>query len=378
MSFRFALFMFHAAMLQIIVLALRLATSYQALEVDLGAFELGLISASFAVLPLFLALPLGRMIDKRGPDVAILIGAASLVIAVCSFNFFGGSVWGLLISTMLLGCAHFMSMVGQHSYVALFVEPKTQDTRFGWYAAAISFGQIIGPGVIASSSDGVRPDLSSVYLICVPLSIIHLATFTCLSRSSYVDGGVLRVRTSVSQLFQIKGVRVAILAGVAVMAGMDLLTIYLPLVGSERGIDASMVAALIAVRAVFTLLSRVSYGYLAKRFRRNILLSVSIFSAGIACAILVVSLPLPLMFVAIAAFGFGLGAALPITLTWITEIAPLSDRGTVFSLRQSVLRASQIAIPVAGGALAALYGASSIFLVLAVFLCGTAVATQRS
>lgn len=379
MSVRFAVFMAHATLLQTIVLALRIATSYQAIELGLGALELGLISAGFALLPLILAVPLGRMIDDRGDFLAILAGALGLLIAIIAFNLMAASVLGLLMSTIILGSAHFLSMVGQHSYVASNTDATKQDSQFGWYAAAISFGQMIGPMAIAALSNGTAPDLGAVYLVCVPLAFLHLSTLILLFRS----GKTRRRKTTgthrpVGELLRIKGVWLAILAGVAVMSGMDLLTIYLPLLGIERNIDASIIAALVTVRAGFTLLSRASYGYLVTKFDRGMFLSLTIGSAGLACIALVVPLPTPLLFAAVAVFGFGLGAALPITLSWISEIAPSRDRGMVFSLRQSVLRASQVVIPLAGGGLAALTGIGSVFFVLTAFLCMTAIITRRS
>lgn len=378
MTPRFGIFMVHAMILQIIVLALRLATSYQAIDLGLGALGLGLISASFALLPLALALPLGRLIDARGEFIAIGSGTLALLVTVLAFSGLATTIAGLAACTVMLGCAHFLSMVGQHSYVTTNAQTQSRDSQFGWYAAAISLGQMIGPAVIAVFSDGPVADLGMIYKVCIPLAVLQLGTLFFLARGKHrgSDGAGDAHRT-VRELMGIKGVRPAILAGVAVMAAMDLITIYLPLLGTERNIDASVIAALLTVRAGFTLFSRISYGYLAAIMTRGTFLSSTLGAAAVACSLFILDAPTWVLFAAMAIYGFGLGAALPITLTWISAIAPQNDRGTVFSLRQSVLRASQVVIPVAGGGLAAIYGTGGIFIILSVFLLGTAVISRR-
>lgn len=376
MALRFAAFMAHAALLQIVVLVLRVATSYQAIELGLGALGIGLISACFALLPVMLAMPMARVVDQRGDFPVIVGGMGVLVLATLVFVFLSASVAGLVLATMLLGVSHFLALVSQHAFVANTVSGPRQASLFGWYAAAISLGQVVGPGILVLFSSSTTPDLTGLYLVCVPIALAQLPLLLVL-RPLERTVKVTSDHRPVAELLRLKGVWKAILTGVAVMAGLDLITIYLPLLGSARGIDASIIAALMTVRAAAALLSRASYGYIVERFDRNLFLALTLVASGLACLGLVVPIPVPLLFPLIAVYGFGLGVALPITLGWITEIAPQGDRGTLISLRQSVLRVCQVLIPVAGGGLAALFGAGSIFAVLAICLVSAGAWTRR-
>lgn len=378
MTGRLIAFMIHASLLQIIVLVLRVATSYEALGQGLSVLEIGLISSSYALLPILLTLPIGRLMDLWGERPALIAGSLLLLLAVFMFNAFGGTPLGLTLCTSLLGLAHFLSMVGQHSFIVTLVDPARRDAQFGWYAAAIALGQVLGPLLIAFPANGAHPDTAWVFMVCIGLCAGHL--FMLMLAVGF-SRPAARARTgapsSIRTLLRIPGLRMAIVTGIAVMAAIDLLTIYLPVLGTERGISAAIVASLLSVRALATLLSRVGYGFMAARLTRGAFLGLTIGGAALGLCLFVFPVPVPVLFIAAVVLGVGVGAAFPLTLSWITDIAPDGERGTVLSLRQSALRMAQLVIPAAGGAIAVVTGVGGVFLVLACFLGGVAATAAR-
>jgi len=64
----------HAITLQLITYAARPTASYRALDIGVSASWLGLLSASFALLPLALAVPADRWTDRWGERVVMLMG----------------------------------------------------------------------------------------------------------------------------------------------------------------------------------------------------------------------------------------------------------------------------------------------------------------
>lgn len=56
----------HSALIQAITFLVRPAATYRALELDVPAFALGVLAASYAVFPLLLALPIGNLVDRLG------------------------------------------------------------------------------------------------------------------------------------------------------------------------------------------------------------------------------------------------------------------------------------------------------------------------
>ena len=65
---------------QIAVYIARPITSYRLLGLGAGAREVGFVTAAFAVLPLFLAIPLGRSADRRRAPL-VTVGCAIQVVA---------------------------------------------------------------------------------------------------------------------------------------------------------------------------------------------------------------------------------------------------------------------------------------------------------
>ena len=59
----------------IVIAVVRVSTSYRSVELDLNVMWLGAISAAFAILPVFVALKVGRYIDRGHDAHAVWIGA---------------------------------------------------------------------------------------------------------------------------------------------------------------------------------------------------------------------------------------------------------------------------------------------------------------
>ena len=69
-----------AGAIQFVVFAVRPFLTYQALALGASLTEVGLVTASFSVVSLFAALPMGRAVDRYGERIFVLVGA--LVLAV--------------------------------------------------------------------------------------------------------------------------------------------------------------------------------------------------------------------------------------------------------------------------------------------------------
>jgi MFS family permease len=118
-----------------------------------------------------------------------------------------------------------------------------------------------------------------------------------------------------------------------VLAAVDITLVYLPALGTERGIASGSVGVLLALRAVASMGSRLFLGRLVAALGRRWLLlgSVAISAAGLA--VLLLPMPLWLMAVVVVAAGLGLGAGQPLTMSFLAEAAPPGLRGRAMSLR---------------------------------------------
>ena len=114
------------------------------------------ISATFAILPIFLAVWVGRFMDRGNDAQACWIGAALMVVACAGFRYGAGSVTTLLPLMALLGISHLFMMASQQMLCIRCAGPRARDAVFGNYLVASAIGQGLGPYIIAWSSGTAR------------------------------------------------------------------------------------------------------------------------------------------------------------------------------------------------------------------------------
>src|SRR5262245_41899544 len=76
----------NSTLIHTVVSILRVTTSYRAVELDLSIVWLGVISATFAIFPIFLAVWVGRFIDRGNGAVTAWIGSGLIAVAAAGFD----------------------------------------------------------------------------------------------------------------------------------------------------------------------------------------------------------------------------------------------------------------------------------------------------
>lgn len=351
----------HAALSQAVVYVLRPATSYQALGLGVPAAWLGLLAASFAVVPLLLALPSGRLVDRFGERSVAVTGGVLTCLAAAGFVYFGGSVVGLVGSTVVLGTAHLCAAISQQAIVANTARAGGHDTAFGHYTFAASLGQATGPLVILLSggSDPV-PDTTPIFLAGTVLACLVLLC-TPLLRSGTTRGQrAVQQPVGVRELLRLPGMLRALATSAVALATVDVLVVYLPALGAERGLAAGFIGVLLGLRAASAMASRLFLGKLVAFAGRRPLLLGSLAAAAVCLCVIAAPVPVWLLTPAVAVAGFGLGVGQPLTMSWLAQSASTGVRGRAMSLRLTGNRAGQIVVPSTVGFVATVIGASGV------------------
>src|SRR3989442_15025240 len=89
-------FLAHTTIVQTLILLIRITTSYRAIELGLPVVWLGIIATGFAIVPVFVALPVGRWIDRGNDAKACWIGTALILLACAGFWLWSRSTIHLL------------------------------------------------------------------------------------------------------------------------------------------------------------------------------------------------------------------------------------------------------------------------------------------
>jgi len=259
------------------------------------------------------------------------------------------------------------------------------DRDYGLFAAAVAVSQLVGPavaGLVLSATGGdVLRATGLAFLGCAVTAAVAVPACWRLDGPAATTGSSTGetpgARPSALALFRIPGVPGSVLASLTLIAAVDILIAYLPLVGEQRGISPAAVGALLALRAGTSIASRLLLAQLSARWSRSGLIATS--AAVSAASLALVTLPIGVVGLAVvlAVLGFVAGVGQPLTMSHLVRLTPSSARGTALGMRFTGNRAGQTVLPLAAGAVAAEADASAAFLMLVVLLSGAAVLLHR-
>jgi MFS family permease len=364
---------------QVAVYIARPMTSYRLLGLGEGARAVGFVTAAFALLPLFLAIPLGRSADRRRAPL-VTVGCAVQVVA-CVLLAWAQTPLTLGAASAVLGLGHLGVALGVQEVIARESGDSHHDRDFGLLTAGVSLGQMIGPllgGFVLDRGGSLvaatRDAMLIAAVVVVPATL--LAAFGERGRGKGTAAAVSR-RGSVRTILDTRGVPAAIFASVAVLSAADIFTAYMPVIGEQRGIAPGVVGVLLALRAAASMASRIGISRIVARVGRERLIVGSASGAAVALgSIAFVHGTVPLAVLCLLT-GVGLGFSQPLSMTLVVQLVPEYARGTALAVRLAGNRMGQVAAPAAAGVVAGSAGARAVFWVLSALLGCSALAIRR-
>ena len=363
-------------LLQVAVTLARPVSTYRLLALGADGTTLGLTAACFAVPPMLLAVGFGRWAEKHHP--AILLGFGLAVAAGASFALVVAEpIPAIALATTALGIGHMSGTIGAQSIMAQAQSSLARINRFGTLTTASALGQIVGPvlgGVIIGHTDQPSLDATSsalfvaawVFMAGVPPAI--LAWRARIQKSTVRTGRAERVW----HLLRKRGMPAALMTSFSAKSGIDLLLVYVPLLGAAVGLSPSEVGLLLGISSTGALLARAATPVFVKRIPT---LRLTVLATSVASACLVVlasSANLAVMIAAMSVLGFALGLSQTTTMDWVVNLVDDTSRGSALGLRVATNRLGQAIILAVAGAVSGWLGVQTAFILLAVVMLGTA------
>src|SRR5262249_14666794 len=250
----------NSTLIHTVVSILRVTTSYRAVELELPIVWLGVISATFAIFPIFLAVSVGRFIDRGHDAVTAWIGSGLIAVACAGFALFSSAA-ALLVCTALLGTGHLFLMAAQQMLCVRARGARGMDRVFGNYMVASAIGQGLGPFMVGwAGGSAMLPPTQRLFTIgCVIAVATFLVALTIRPNRKHPAHGASHELVPVKSLLRVPGLNAVIVAGIFIVTAQDLVVIYLPILGAERAIDVNVIGILLTVRAGFSMVSRLIY-----------------------------------------------------------------------------------------------------------------------
>ena len=357
----------------------RPTTSYRALALGADETTIGLLTAAYAVLPLVVALPLGRWADRRSPAPLFVAGTVALA-AGSGLLAVAPSLAALAAASAVLGLGHLSFMVGGQTLIGLQSRGDAQDRDYGVYTAVTSVGQLLGPALagLVLAGAGARPSAaatSTAFVLALVLAAAALPFTRGVQPAPTVRGDrASGVPVGALALLRLPGLPAGLFASLTLLVAVDLLTAYLPVLAQQAGVGPGLVGLLLSVRALGSITSRLLLRRLVLRFRRVRLMVVSAAGSAVLLALLPAS-DSPLAWaVLLGLSGLLLGVGQPLTMVLVVRIAPVGTQATALAMRLSGNRLGQVAVPSAAGLVAGAAGVAAAFWLLGGLLAASAVA----
>ncbi|MFI8932842.1 MFS transporter [Streptomyces sp. NPDC053474] len=376
----------------------RPAVSYRALALGADERAVGVIAGGYALLPLFVAVPLGRRTDHGRCAPLLLLGVA-LIAGGCALGGTSGSLGALAAWSGVMGLGHLCFVIGAQSIVARRSAPAERDRNFGHFTIGASLGQLVGPLAAGALIGGDTGRTSALALVVA--AGVAAVSCTSLWRLEQPRGGAEACagevgasaggaspepgagasagpKVSVLRILGARGVPAGMFISLAVLSATDILTAYLPVIGEDRGIAPATVGILLGLRAGATIACRLVMTPLIRLLGRRALIVGTCAAAGLLCAGVALPLPVWALGVVLTLLGFCLGVGQPLSMTTVVQAAPAGARSTALALRLTGNRLGQVAAPAGAGLIAGAAGAAAPFVTLGILLCVAAGAAGRT
>lgn len=344
--------------------------TYRLLEFHQGSFMVGLYGALYVLFPMLLAIPLGHWVNQFGEAKFVVIGTLAVILSTLGLAA-SHSLLLLAFFVLALGTSIFFCMVGSQALVSNKSPHDSYEKNFGYYTFSASSGQMIGPaiGTMAAGTIGTLPrSTTSGFTAAAILAIIALVPIVGWFREKptiSMSARESRSGMSFGAIMANPGMKVAMFTSLAISSSIDVLTVFLPVFGRDKGFSSNAIALVLVTRAFASMTSRFLLGRLTKSIGFHRLLLSSIVLSSLCCALAFFAHKVTELLILMLVAGFMLGVGQPMTMAWVSRSSKDEERSFTISIRLASNRLGQFGMPAIAGIVAGSLGVDSVFLVIA-------------
>ena len=336
--------------------------------VDLGAtpFVVGTVVALYAAIPIVLALPAGRMTDRLGYRVPLLLGTCGICGALLT-SYCLPALTTLYFPASLLGVSFMTFQLATQTLVGALSEPSRRANNFNHISLAFASANLTGPllaGVLIDHIGSTRTFLALAVPLFPAIAIAALGARwipAVHAKPAETGGGSL-------DLLRIRPLRNAMIASAIVSSAWDLYQFFMPIYGRAHGLSATQIGLVLSAFGVSIIVVRVLLPLGLKRASPAQLQTYAMFVACAAYCLFPLSHTVWAMAVVSFILGLGCGCGQPLSLTLVFNASPPGRTGEAAGLRITANQAMHFIVPLAFGALGSAAGMTAVFLTNAVCL----------
>ena len=338
----------------------RLAVPLFAVDQGATPFIVGTVVALYALFPGLLAVPAGRITDRLGFRIPLLIGTGGVFFALMLPAFFPAMAT-LYFTAAIIGFAFMALQLATQTLTGAASTPERRARNFALLSLGFALANFTGPLLTGFLIDqvGYAWTFAIIATPLIPAIVISALGSRWIPK---VQAKGEAVRGGMFDLLKIKPLRDTLIASGIVSAAWDVYQFFMPLYGRSLGLSATAIGVIMSAFAVSIILVRV-FLPLALRLAGEVqLLTYAMFVAAGAFALF----PLMEGAWALAAvsflLGIGCGVGQPLSMTLVYNASPKERAGEATGMRITVNQITHFVIPLLFGAVGSVAGYAVVFL----------------
>lgn len=338
---------------------LLVAVPVHALSLGLSPLQLGAVLSTPYMLPLMLAIPLGRLVVRHGVQRSMLRSGLGMVLAALTMILLPGVV-GLLAGQVLIGLCHLQMVLAAQALIASLATGKLLERYFGWYTTCLSGGQALGPllsGWLIELRGSALDAFAMVALVAMVSTLSAFGMKGAARQGAPVVLADVGTRAQWRLFSDNRQAQVSILITLAAMFAISINGGYLPIYLDSLGVTPSRIGMLVSLHALVAMLVRPFTAQLIGLCggRRD----ASAMALGLlALGVLLTGWLDNLWLLALLALLIGIGSGLsqPLSMVLLAESVSEPLRSSAFGVRLMANQGVRVVAPMLFGGLLALGG----------------------
>ena len=337
-------------------------------ELGAGAARVGAVVAAYAVVPLFLAVPAGALVDLWGCRRLFVAGACGIVLALGVVGLWP-SIPVLLVAQALTGLSELLVIVAGQTYATSLATGQDREQHLGWYTTMVSAGQMVGPlvgGLLADAVGYARSFQAAAALglltILVGSRVRDLPRSPDAAQPRAERASLKEEWQALRRILRTGGVRLAMVTSFAILFTLGVRQGFYPIFVEGLGFSAGFVGSQLSLRALASMSVRPFMPRIVRLMRGRF---PTMFASMLVSALAILITPWTRdavsLSVASVVGGVGLGLIQPLSMLAVAETVDQSERGLALGARLTGNRLAQVASPLLYGMVAEVAGIEAAF-----------------
>ena len=333
----------------------RITVSLAAIGQGSSPLTVGVLMSLYAVIPMFMAVQAGRLVDRVGAFRPIAIGGAVLVLGMLA-PFAAPALPVLMASAAVVGSAFMMQHIALNNIIGNLGDPNERPVNFSWFALGYSVGGFLGPLLAGFAIDQLGHRGAFLLLSLPPLAGTALLLWKRGVPPRPAEHRHGPEKRSVADLLRNPQLLPVFLFSGLLASGWDMYTFVTPIYGTQIGLSASTIGVVMSSFALATFAVRLVMPSMVRRLSAWSVVCAALLIAGTAYALLPLARHAPTLAALSFLLGLGLGSAQPMIMSALYAASPPGRQGEVVGMRTTMINASTTFMPLAFGALGTAFG----------------------